>query len=297
MNNYKIAITTGDKKGIGKELTQKALDYLMLDKKDVLIIGEKINTKVNYDTLEIKEENNGKFCYQTLETACILAKNKKIKGLVTAPVSKSELHKAGYYFNGQTEVIETLLANENQKAQMLFIANDLKVMLLTRHCALKDVQLKKEEIIEQTKILNNFLVEKCNIKAPKIALCALNPHCGEEGILGREEIEILNPTVEELQKENINVTYPISADALFARIGKEFINKRELSYDAILACYHDQGLCPIKALAFDLAINTTIGLDIIRTSPSSGTAYDIAGKNIANPDSMIEAVRLALRLS
>ena len=112
-----------------------------------------------------------------------------------------------------------------------------------------------------------------------------------------EEIEILKPAVEILKAENVDITEPISADALFAKVGKQYLNKQKLSYDAILACYHDQGLCPIKALAFDKAINTTIGLKIIRTSPSSGTAYDIAGKNLANPDSMIEAVKLAMKLA
>ena len=295
MKKYKIAITTGDKKGIGKEITKKALDILKPNKDEVLIIGEKID--VDYDFLEINEDINGTFCYKSLEMACSLAKKKQIKGLVTAPVSKFELHKSGYYYNGQTEIIEKLLAHDNQKAQMIFIANDLKVMLLTRHCALNEVKLDIDEVINQTEILNNFLTEKYKISSPKIALCGLNPHCGEEGILGKEEIEILKPAVEILNKKNINITSPISADALFARIGKEYLNNQELSYDAILACYHDQGLCPIKALAFDSAINTTIGLDIIRTSPSSGTAYDIAGKGIANPDSMVCAIKLALNLS
>lgn len=295
MKKYKIAITTGDKKGIGKEITKKALDYLNLSKDDVLIIGEK--TDLKYDTFEINEKDNGTFCYKTLEAACDFSKKGIIQGIVTSPVSKFELHKSGYYFSGQTEVLEKLLSHDNQKAQMIFIADDLKVMLLTRHLALKDIKLNKEEIIKQVKILNNFLIEKYNIKNPKIALCALNPHCGEGGILGREEIEILNPVVEFLNKENINITKPISADALFAQIGKEFLNKEKLSYDAVLSCYHDQGLCPVKALAFDKAINTTIGLDVIRTSPSSGTAYDIAGKNIANPNSMIEAIKLAIKLT
>ena len=295
MKKYKIAITTGDKKGIGKEITKKALDFLMPKKEDVVIIGEKIDA--NYDFIEIKEENNGAFCYKSLEMACSLAKKKQINGIVTSPVSKYELHNAGYIFNGQTEVIEKLLAHDNQKAQMIFIANELKVMLLTRHCALNEVKLEKKEIIEQAKILNDFLKEKYQIEKPKIALCALNPHCGEGGILGMEEIEILNPSVFELKEIGIDITNPISADALFARVGKEYLNNKKLSYDAILACYHDQGLCPIKALAFDNAINTTIGLDVIRTSPSSGTAYDIAGKGIANPDSMIEAIKLALNLA
>lgn len=295
MKKYKIAITTGDKKGIGKEITKKALDILKPNQDDVLIIGEKID--VDYDFLEVNEENNGTFCYKSLEIACKLAKENKIKGLVTAPVSKFELHNAGYKFNGQTEIIEKLLAHDNQKAQMIFIANDLKVMLLTRHCALNEVKLTIENVIEQTKILNDFLIKKYGIKNSKIALCALNPHCGEEGILGMEEIKILNPAVEILNKKEINITNPISADALFARVGKEFLNNKKLSYDAILACYHDQGLCPVKALAFDNAINTTIGLDIIRTSPSSGTAYDIAGLGIANPDSMVCAIKLALKLA
>lgn len=295
MKKYKIAITTGDKKGIGKEITKKALDILKPNRNDVLIIGEKID--VDYDFLEIDEKNNGTFCYKSLETACQLAKKGTIKGLTTAPVSKFELHKSGYYFSGQTEIIEKLLAHDNQKAQMIFIANDLKVMLLTRHCALNEVKLTIENVVEQTKILNDFLVKKYSLNHPKIGLCGLNPHCGEEGILGREEIKTLKPAVEILNKKGIKITNPISADALFARIGKEYLNKEKLSYDAILACYHDQGLCPIKALAFDSAINTTIGLDIIRTSPSSGTAYDIAGLGIANPDSMICAIKLALELA
>ena len=295
MKTYKIAITTGDKLGIGKEITKKALDYLKLDRNDVLVIGEKID--VDYDFVEINENENGAFCYKSLEYACELAKKGIIKGLVTSPVSKFELHKSGYKFNGQTEIIEKLLTCNNQKAQMIFIANDLKVMLLTRHCALNEVKLTIENVIKQSEILNKFLIEKYNINNPKIALCALNPHCGEGGILGMEEIEVLNPAVEILNQRGIQITKPISADALFARVGKEYLNKEKLSYDAILACYHDQGLCPIKALAFDSAINTTIGLDIIRTSPSSGTAYDIAGKGIANPDSMIEAVKLAIKLS
>lgn len=295
MKKYKIAITTGDKKGIGKEITKKALDILKPNKDDVLIIGEKID--VDYDFLEIKEIDNGTFCYKSLEMACLLAQKGIIKGLTTAPVSKFELHKSGYHYSGQTEIIEKLLAHDNQKAQMIFIADNLKVMLLTRHCALNEVKLTIENIVEQTEILNDFLVQKYSLKSPKIGLCGLNPHCGEDGILGDDEIKILKPAVEILNKKGILITKPISADALFARVGKEYLNKQELSYDAILACYHDQGLCPIKALAFDNAINTTIGLDIIRTSPSSGTAYDIAGLGIANPDSMVCAIKLALKLS
>ena len=151
MKTYKIAITTGDKKGIGKEITKKAIDFLKPNKSDVLIIGEKID--VDYDFIEIDEKENGAFCYKALELACKMALDKKIKGLVTAPVSKYELHKSGYVFNGQTEVIESLLTHDNQKAQMIFIADELKVMLLTRHLALKDVKLTVENIIRTHKII------------------------------------------------------------------------------------------------------------------------------------------------
>ena len=292
---YKIAILTGDKRGIGAEIVKKALDIIKPIRKGVLIIGEKID--VDYDFCPIEIENNGEFCYRALKKACSFAKAGEIKGIVTAPVSKEELHKAGHNFNGQTEVIEHFLAHDTQKAQMIFIANDLKVMLLTRHCALKKINLTIDDVILKTEILADFLYKKYSIKNPKIALCAFNPHAGENGILGDEEIKILNPAVKILKEKGINITYPISADALFAKVGFEYLNKEKLSYDAILACYHDQGLCPVKALAFDKAINTTIGLDVIRTSPSGGTAYDIAGKNIANPNSMVEAVKLALKLT
>ena len=295
MKNYKIAITTGDKKGIGKELVEKSLKILDLKRDDIVLIGEKID--VDYDFIEIKEKDNATFCYKSLECASNLAIKGQIKAIVTSPVSKEELHKSGYKFSGQTEVLEKLLSPNEKRAQMIFIADELRVMLLTRHCALSEVELKIDDIIFQTNILNDFLKEKCNIKNPKIALCALNPHAGENGILGREELEVMNPAVDVLQKQGIDITFPKSADALFAKIGKEYLNNQKLSYDAILSSYHDQGLCPVKALAFDKAVNTTIGLKVIRTSPSSGTAYDIAGLGIANPDSMVEAIKLAMKLA
>ena len=291
----KIVITTGDKLGIGKEITKKALDIIKPDKNKIIILGEKID--VDYDFIPIEEDNNGEFCYQSLKLASDMALDNKIQGIVTSPVSKKVLNDAGYHFSGQTEVLESLLSPNKKNAQMLFIAGELKVMLLTRHLALSDVKLNKDEIIYQTKILHRFLIDKYKIESPKIALCALNPHAGEEGILGREEIDILNPAVKKLSNEGISITKPLSADALFAHVGYQYLNKKSLSYDAILACYHDQGLCPLKALAFNKAVNTTIGLKVIRTSPSSGTAYDIAGKNIANPESMVEAIRLALKLT
>ena len=289
---YKIAITTGDIKGIGPEITKKALDFLNLPKSDVVIIGQKISDI--YDTIAVDDSINGEFCYNTLKIASELALDNKIGAIVTAPVSKLALLEAGHNFSGQTEVLSSLLNND---AEMLFIADDFRVMLLTRHLALKDVKITKEMMIDKISRLNDFLLNQCNIKNPKIALCALNPHAGEGGMLGREEIDIMLPAINILREKGINILNPMSADALFAGVGKKYLKGEKQDYDAVVACYHDQGLCPVKALCFDKTVNTTIGLKVIRTSPSCGTAYDIAGKNIADPTSMIEAVKLAYKLN
>jgi len=292
----KIAITTGDLLGIGEEITIKALNTLNLPVEDVLIIGKNINSKLNiqYETIEIDPKDNGKFCFESLKTACTLANENKIKGIVTAPVSKEALYKSGYKYSGQTEILQKFLGDKNSKAEMIFISNDLRVLLLTRHLALKDVKLSKEMIVEKVLRTNEFLIEKCGIKNPKFALCALNPHAGENGILGCEEKEIMLPAVLKLRELNINITEPLSADGLFARVGEKYLNNKKQDYDCILASYHDQGLCPVKALCFKKTVNTTIGLKVIRTSPSSGTAYDIAGKGIADAAGMVEAIKLAL---
>ena len=289
---YKIAITTGDIKGIGDEITKKALLGLNLPPEEVLIVGHEVDGR--YNTIKIDDSNNGEFCYKSLEYAANLALENKIASIVTAPVSKFALMEAGYNFSGQTEVLQKLLGGS---AEMLFIADDFRVMLLTRHLALCDIKITQDMIKDKITRLNTFLREYCKIENPKIAMCALNPHAGEGGMLGREEIEIIIPATEKLNEAGIDVTEPKSADALFARVGKKYLNRQKQDYDAIVACYHDQGLCPVKALCFDKTVNTTIGLKIIRTSPSCGTAYDIAGKGIADETSMVEAIKLAYRLN
>ncbi len=295
----KIAITTGDMLGIGEEITIKALNTLNLPENEILLIGKNLNNKLNmhYETIEIDPSDNGRFCFESLKKASDLANEEKIKAIVTAPVSKEALFKSGYKYTGQTEILQEFLGDKNSKAEMMFISNDLRVLLLTRHLALKNIVLTEDLIIEKVIRTNEFLIEKCNIKIPKFALCALNPHAGENGILGYEEKEIMIPAVEKLKALGINITPPLSADGLFAGVGEKYLNNQKQEYDCILASYHDQGLCPVKALCFKKVVNTTIGLKVIRTSPSSGTAYDIAGKGIANPDGMIEAIKLAYKLS
>ena len=305
MNKYseKIAITTGDPNGIGAEITIKALNLLNLPARDIVIIT---NSKVinhygklnnNYEIIEIDynhkiepgavTKNAGDFAYKCLEKACEI----KPKFIVTAPTSKEAMHLAGHKYNGQTEILEKLLARDKQKAEMLFVAKDFRVLLLTRHNAIKEIEISKDLVIEKIERLRSFFQNKLLIKKPNFALCGFNPHAGENGILGKEEQDILLPTVEYLRTRGINITNPMPADTLFIKGVQSYLNNEKMPYDCYIACYHDQGLIPIKAVASEKTVNMTIGLDIIRTSPSHGTAFDIAGKNIANPDSMIEAIK------
>lgn len=308
MSKYseKIAITTGDPNGIGAEITIKALNLLNLPVKDIVIItnSKVLNTygKIhnNYEIIDVDYDGKvqageisadaGDLAYRLLEKACQI----KPKYIVTAPTSKEAMHLAGHHFNGQTEVLEHFLARGGQKAEMLFVAKDFRVLLLTRHCALKDIKLTKELIIEKVERLRSYFQNKLFIKKPSFALCALNPHAGEGGILGDEEEKIMIPAVEALRTRGINITNPLPADTLFIKGVQSYLKGEKQTYDCFIACYHDQGLIPMKAAASDKTVNMTIGLDIIRTSPSHGTAFDIAGKNIANPDSMIEAIKACL---
>ena len=310
MSNYanKIVITTGDPNGIGAEVTIKALNLMNLPARDIVIIS---NSKVlntygslqnNYEMIEIDYPSKvipgevsaeaGEFAFRALEKACEL----KPKFIVTAPTSKEAMNLAGHHYKGQTEILEHFLAHDGQKAEMLFISKDFRVLLLTRHCALKDVSnlITKELLIEKTERLRSFFQNKLMIKKPNFALCALNPHAGEHGVIGTEEDEKILPAIEAVRKRGINITNPLPADTLFVKAVQSYLRGEKQMYDCYIACYHDQGLIPIKAVASEKTVNMTIGLDIIRTSPSHGTAFDIAGKNLANPESMIEAIKYCL---
>ena len=309
MNNYseKIAILTGDPNGIGAEITIKALNALNLPTKDIVLIsnqkilnkygGANLGAISNYELISIDYDGKiepgvisaeaGDFSFRALEKACEI----KPKFIVTAPTSKEAMYLAGHEFNGQTEVLEHFLAKAGQKAEMLFVANDFRVLLLTRHVALKDVKIPKELVLEKVERLRSYFQNKLNINKPSFALCALNPHAGENGVIGTEEIDEIIPAVEALRMRGINITNPMPADTLFINGVQKYLTSDKMPYDCYIACYHDQGLIPIKSVASKKTVNMTIGLDVIRTSPSHGTAFDIAGKNIANPESMIEAIK------
>lgn len=303
----KFAITTGDPNGIGAEITIKALNELdlpqdkivLISNKDVLDYYGKLDKK--YDIIEIPFDKRdikvgkvtkeaGEFSFQSLLKVCEI----KPKAIVTAPVAKNAMYLAGHNFNGQTEVLQKYLAHDNQLAEMLFVANNFRVLLLTRHCALKDVYLTKEIIVKKITNLVKTFNNHFNIPNPRFALCGFNPHSGEDGILGREEIDILIPAVKELQALGVDISMPLPADTLFVKAGNHYFKGEKDDYDCYIANYHDQGLIPIKTVAGDKTVNMTIGLDIIRTSPGHGTAFDIAGQNIADPNGMISAIREVL---
>lgn len=302
----KIAITTGDVNGIGAEITVKALNTLDIPEDKVVIITNKkmleLYPKLNrdYEIIDIEldgdvefgklTKSSGEFSFKTLKQACEI----KPRAIVTAPVSKEALHLAGHKFNGQTEVLQHFLAKDGQKAEMLFVSKGFNVLLLTRHCALKDICITKEMIVEKVLRLNEFFKAHYGLDVPKLALCSLNPHAGEGGILGDEEEKIIKPSVLELRSLGVDITDPLPSDTLFIKAGQNYLRGEKAPYDCYIAMYHDQGLIPIKTVACEKTVNMTIGLDIIRTSPSHGTAFDIAGKDIANYESMIEAIKCVL---
>ena len=271
----KIVITTGDPNGIGAEITIKALNKLDLPQNRIALISNKkildyygkldkdyeiIYVPYDYDICPGKiTKEAGEFSFQSVKLACEIG----AEAIVTAPVAKNALYLAGHNFNGQTEILQKYLAHDNQLAEMLFVAGNFRVLLLTRHVALKDINLTKNMVVEKILNLKEFFVKNLRISDPRFALCGFNPHAGEDGILGQEEIDILIPAVNELREKGVNITNPLPADTLFIKA---------LNYDCCIANYHDQGLIPIKTVAGDKTVNMTIGLDIIRTSP--GNWYD-----------------------
>ena len=216
-----------------------------------------------------------------------MASNNKIDAIVTAPVSKKALQLANYQFSGQTEVLQSFFPTYN--AQMLFSNDDIKLLLLTRHIPIKDVSsnITKKSIINNVIKLCQNLKKDFGYSEPKLAICGLNPHSGEDGLLGKEEIDIIIPSIIELKEQSINITGPFPADSFW---------KYEKNYDCVIAMYHDQGLIPLKLLNPVRMANVTTGLPIVRTSPCHGTAYDIADKYIASELSFLYALETAIKI-
>lgn len=224
----------------------------------------------------------------SLDAACSLALSGKAGGLVTGPIAKSEMAKIGFAFPGQTEFVAAACGSEAQNAVMLLASPQLRTVPMTVHCPLSEVpdMLTVELIYRRTAIVHRALQEDFGISAPRIAICGLNPHAGEDGRMGREEIEVIAPAIAQLRAEGVDASGPHPADSLFSPRARE-------TYDVAIAMYHDQALVPLKALDFDHGVNVTLGLPIIRTSPDHGTAFAIAGMGEAHPGATIAAIRMA----
>ena len=225
---------------------------------------------------------------RSLETATGLVKSGLAAALVTGPVSKDQLAKIGFAFPGQTEFVASQCEAAAADAVMMLAGPQLRTVPMTVHCALADVpgKLSVELVVRRSRIVDRALKQDFGIAAPRLAICGLNPHAGENGRMGHEEIEIIAPAIAALQAEGIDATGPHPADTLFAP-------RARAKYDVAIAMYHDQALIPLKALDFDQGVNVTLGLPIVRTSPDHGTAFDIAGQGIADPGAMIAAIRMA----
>lgn len=217
-------------------------------------------------------------------------------GLVTAPIAKAPLYAAGFRFPGHTEFIAELSADApftgTRGPVMMLTAKNLRACLVTIHVPLDQVPelVTTERVCRTARVVHESMKRDFGIAAPRLALAALNPHAGEGGSIGLQEIEVLQPAVEVLRIEGITITDPMPADSLFHEDARA-------TYDAVVCLYHDQALIPVKTLDFWGGVNATLGLPIVRTSPDHGTGFDIAGKGIARPDSLIAAIRLATEMA
>lgn len=232
--------------------------------------------------------NGAKLALQSLQIAASAALAGDAAALVTGPVAKAEMAKVGFAFPGQTEFVADACGIAAQDAVMMLAGPSLKTVPLTVHCALADVpaMITQELILRRCRVVHRAMQRDFGLPHPRIAIAGLNPHAGEDGRMGGEEISTIIPAIAKLQAEGIDATGPHPADTLFAA------HKRG-GYDVAVAMYHDQALVPLKTLDFDQGVNMTLGLPIIRTSPDHGTAFDIAGKGAARADSTIAAIRLA----
>jgi 4-hydroxythreonine-4-phosphate dehydrogenase len=241
------------------------------------------------EKLGLYDEKNDSAIIDSILHAIDFIKNNKINAIVTNPVNKNSLKHNKRQYSGQTELFADIF-NSNQKV-MLLTSDEMRVVPLTRHIPISLIpsSINKKLIIDTTIVGIESLKKYFNIAKPKVAITGLNPHAGDNGLIGSEEIEIITPAVEYLQKQSYSVSGPLSADSLFH-------DSSLRKYDLIVCMYHDQALIPIKARSLYSAVNVTLGLDIIRTSPDHGTGYDIANKFIAEESSLIEALILAEKM-
>jgi 4-hydroxythreonine-4-phosphate dehydrogenase len=283
----RIAITVGDPAGIGPEIAAKAAgDARVLESCDPVLYGPPNLERFAPGELSA---DAGRAAYDCIVRAVADARDRTVHGIATAPVNKLAFQRAGLPWKGHTDLLAHLCGVS--RVAMLFHAPELNVVLATVHIPLSEVpRALTADVMTETIRLTAQSLPAFGIERPRIAVAGLNPHAGEDGLLGSEERSTLAPAIETARASGIDVTGPLPADTVFTRASRG-------EFDVVVACYHDQGLIPVKLLAFGRAVNVTIGLPIVRTSVDHGTAFDIAGKGVADPGSMIEAVLLAARLA
>lgn len=323
-----VAVTMGDPAGIGPEVIIKALSLAELSRLSrPVVIGDArvMKNAMKYSKgspvalKEIKRLDDGDFrtgminildmdnvdfpklrmgkvsveggraSVKYVERAIDLAMDKKVDAIATGPINKEAINKAGFRFDGHTELLAKRTGAKH--SAMMFLSDSIRVMLVTTHIPLSQVskEIDKKKVLGIIKLADKELTELLG-KKPRIGVAGLNPHAGEAGIFGPEEEKIISPAVEEAKKLGINVKGPVSADAIFYLANLNM-------FDIVIAMYHDQGLIPLKLLSFNKSVNVTVGLPIIRTSVDHGTGFDIAGKGWANPSSMIQAIKVAAMMA
>ncbi|HEX5107991.1 MAG TPA: 4-hydroxythreonine-4-phosphate dehydrogenase PdxA [Vicinamibacterales bacterium] len=283
----RIALTIGDPAGIGPEIARKACDdSRVVDACEPVLYGPLLTERFIAGELSAEA---GRAAYEAICAAVRDAQAGVVDGIATAPVNKLAFARAGLPWKGHTDLLGHLTGST--RVAMMFWSEPLKVVLATVHIPLADVpRTLTADVVDQVIDLTARELPRFGVLRPRLAVAGLNPHAGEEGLLGSEDRDVIRPAVERARSRGVNVEGPFPGDTVFVRAARG-------SFDAVIACYHDQGLIPVKLLAFGRAVNVTLGLPIVRTSVDHGTAFDIAGKGTADPSSMIEATLLAARLA
>ncbi|MBL1420513.1 MAG: 4-hydroxythreonine-4-phosphate dehydrogenase PdxA [Alphaproteobacteria bacterium] len=308
-----IGITMGDPAGVGPEIIIKALEGMNVQERAITkifgnlatlkhvatVIGSTLNLEKDVNVFDVKvdgaplpfgklDKRAGDAAFNFIKAAVEASLSGEINCIVTAPINKEALNAAGHHYDGHTGMLAHLTKG---KAWMLLASEKLKVIHTSTHVSLKDAiaRTTPERVFETIKKGYEHL-QRIGIKNPRIAMAGINPHCGENGLFGCEDDELITPGVERARADGINVEGPISADTVFHRAYNG-------AFDLVVVNYHDQGHIPIKLVAFDTAVNVSVGLSIDRTSVDHGTAFDIAGKGIANHSNLLEAIAYARKLT
>jgi 4-hydroxythreonine-4-phosphate dehydrogenase len=286
----RIAITVGDPAGIGPEISLKAAaDARVLEACEPILYGPHGDDARGRYAPGVLSADAGRAAYEAILAATEDARHGRVDAIATAPINKEAFALADLPWKGHTDLLASLTGSE--RAVMMFYARELRVVLATVHVALRDVpRLVTRELIASILDVTAAELPRFGHPNPRLAVAGLNPHAGEHGVIGREDDEVLRPAIEAARARGIAASGPWPADTIFSRAARG-------EFDAVIACYHDQGLIPIKLLAFGRAVNVTLGLPIVRTSVDHGTAFDIAGQGIADASSLVEAILLAARLA